>query len=224
MKNPRLAVFDCDGTLVDSQETIVRSMKMAFEAHGHVAPIPAAVRRVVGLPLLEAIARLGSTLDAPAHQAIRETYAKAYFELRSRETIPEPLYPGAREALTDLGSDGWILGIATGKARRGLEATLTPHGIGEFFVTKQTSDVAAGKPSPDMLFRAMADVGAEAEDTVMIGDTVYDIQMARNAGTWAVGVGWGYHEKDELAEAGAHIVIDCFGDLVAGVRRMMETK
>ena len=224
MKEPRLAVFDCDGTLVDSLESIVRSMATAFETHGFMAPSPADVRRVVGLPLQEAIARLGGLLDESTVQAVRRTYSQYFFELRTSHAVSEPLYPGVAKALDGLESDGWLLGIATGKARRGLEATLKPHGLADRFVTKQTSDVAAGKPNPDMLIRAMAETGADAESTVMIGDTVFDIQMARNAGTWAVGVAWGYHEKDELSEAGAHIVIDRFDDLIDGVRRMMEAR
>ena len=104
------------------------------------------------------------------------------------------------------------MGIATGKASHGLVATLEPHGILDYFVTQQTSDVAEGKPHPDMVLKAMKETGSRTEETIMIGDTTFDMEMARNAGVKGVGVSWGYHKPDELYQAGAEIVIDDFDD------------
>ncbi len=221
-KELKLAVFDCDGTLVDSQSTIVRTMAYAFSEHGRPAPLADEVRRVIGLPLLEAIARLGADLDSTLHEAIRASYARAFFDLRTQGDVHEPAFPGMADALDALESSGWLLGIATGKSRRGLEATLAPYGWSSRFVTKQTSDVAAGKPNPEMLLRAMAEAGVASRNTVMIGDTSFDMLMARNAGVFAVGVAWGYHDPGELREAGAHVIVERFGELEQALESLME--
>ncbi len=217
-----LVVFDCDGTLVDSQHAIVSTMAAAFEAAGLPAPDAAAVRRVVGLSLESAVARLLEGADgAPSadaldrqSQRLAELYRRAFHELRSDADYREPLFPGARDALAGLHALQVLLGIATGKGRRGLLATLESHGLADFFVTLQTADSAPGKPHPGMLERAMAETGSAPHDTVLVGDTVFDIEMARNAGVTAIGVSWGYHEAEELAAAGATRVIDSFSQLL----------
>jgi len=213
----RLVVFDCDGTLVDSQHTIVESMDAAFHAHGLAPPAPEAVRRVVGLTLAEAIARLTPELTAADHAALTEGYKAAFVALHARDDHHEPLYPGTREVLDVLDATGLLMGVATGKGRPGLLATLERHGLVERFVTLQTSDRARGKPHREMLLRAMEETGVEPARTVMVGDTVFDVEMAVNAGVAAVGVSWGYHGADELAQAGAAVVIDRFAALAAVV-------
>ena len=218
----RLAVFDCDGTLVDSLGSIVMGMEHAFKALGLEPPTPNVVRKVVGLPLLEAIKRVSPGHDAATYEQIRAAYARMFSELRAEDAEAEDLYPGTVEALDSLESDSWLLGVATGKARRGLEATLVPHGLSARFLTKQTSDVAAGKPAPDMLYQAMNETGADASRTVMIGDTTYDMEMARNAGTFAVGVAWGYHEEDDLWAAGAHMVVRGYSELPGALAKLVE--
>jgi phosphoglycolate phosphatase len=210
---PALVVFDCDGTLVDSQHGIVACMAGAFAAEGHAAPTAAAVRRVIGLPLLECVARLGPALDAACHARIVEGYRAQRLILRQHGDHEEPLFPGALAALDAIAARGARLGIATGKGRRGLLAVLAQHGLAERFVTLQTSDSGPDKPHPAMLERAMEETGCAPAETVMIGDTVFDMQMARNAGVRAVGVGWGYHDPAELREAGAHLLIESFAEL-----------
>lgn len=212
---PRLAIFDCDGTIVDSQRSIVLSMRTAFERHDLPPPEADAVRRMVGLPLFDAIARL-LPADTPEDRAapLTEAYKVAFTELRQGNAVHEPLYPGAREAIETLDDKGWLLGIATGKGRRGLDNTLNTHGLTGRFTTVQTADVAAGKPHPEMVLRAMAETGTDAEATVMIGDTTYDMEMARAAGVVAIGVAWGYHEAEELTAAGASVVLREFRELV----------
>ena len=218
----RLAVFDCDGTLVDSQQSIVTSMETAFAAHGFPPPAAADVRRIVGLPLFEGIALLLPEAGADAHGTLTQAYKDAFLALRQTGSVDEPMFPGASAALDSLEAAGWLLGVATGKALRGVRNTLGPHGLFERFVTVQTSDIPPGKPHPDMLMRAMADTGTEKRDTVMIGDTTYDILMARNAGTMALGVAWGYHEKDELRAAGAHMIVDTFAEVPEAVEFIWE--
>ena len=203
----RLAVFDCDGTLVDSQHSIFACMEAAFVAAGLAAPAAEAVRRVVGLPLATSVARLSPLLAAPECRRIAELYKQAFTDMRSGKPVDEPLFPGVRELLDVLESDGVLLGVATGKGRRGLRITLERHGLLQRFVTLQTADDAPGKPHPEMLRRAMGETGAEPATTAMIGDTTYDILMALSAGTAAIGVAWGYHPAAELSAAGAHAIV-----------------
>lgn len=213
MPQTRLAVFDCDGTLVDSQHNIVAAMTDAWRAFG-LEPLPGAVvRRVVGLSLVEAVAVLLPEGELTDHVQLSELYKEAYFTLRQQPDHAEPLYPGAAESLRALEEDGVLLAIATGKSRRGLAATLTHHGLEGRFISLKTADDGPGKPHPHMLEEAMAEAGAGPASTVMIGDTVFDIEMACNAQVRSIGVSWGYHDPDELRAAGAAGVIDEFGEL-----------
>jgi len=209
----RLAVFDCDGTLVDSQASIIASMTAAFDAHAHPPPEAEDVRRVVGLPLRVAMGQLLPDSGPDDHKHLENSYIEAFHSLRQQGEVADPLYPGALEALSALEAKGWILGIATGKGHRGLMATLETHGLMGRFATLQTADSALGKPNPDMLLNAMKETGAEPGDTVMIGDTTFDMEMAVAAGTMAIGVSWGYHPEDQLHSAGAQAVIDDFQSL-----------
>jgi phosphoglycolate phosphatase len=210
----RLVVFDCDGTLVDSQHHIVASMTAAFQARGQVAPAAAAILTLVGLPPEVMAAALLPARSAEEYRALAAGYRQAFFALRQRPDHCEPLYPGTLAVLDRLAADGFRLGIATGKSRRGLDATLGAHGLLDHFVTVQTADTARGKPHPEMLERAMAEVGAEPTSTLLVGDTTFDMQMARSAGVRPIGVAWGYHPRKALLEAGAYGVIDEFADLL----------
>lgn len=218
----RLAVFDCDGTLVDSGHSIVACMQAACTRHDLKEPEPDAIRRMVGLPLEEAVSRLFPELDHDTVWSVREGYREVFMGLRERGEVHEPLYDGALEVIDQLDQAGWLLGVATGKAMVGLVNTLGGHDLESRFVTLQTADKAMGKPNPEMLFNAMNETGVEAHATVMIGDTTYDMEMARNAGTLAVGVSWGYHPVSELTDAGAHVVVHSYGDLPAAIDDLME--
>jgi phosphoglycolate phosphatase len=143
-----------------------------------------------------------------------ERYRDAFLSLRSRPDFHEPLFPGVRAALESLDHPEVLLGIATGKHRRGLLNSLERHDLAERFVTLKTADDGPSKPHPEILKNAMAEFGVEPRDTVMVGDTIFDVQMARNARAHALGVSWGYHEAAELTAAGAARVIDSFDELV----------
>lgn len=204
----RLAVFDCDGTLVDSQANICRAMEACFVGQRLDPPDRAAIRRIVGLSLVPAIAALLPEADDALHVTMAEDYKRAFFALRSSGTLdPEPLFDGVGEAIETLHAAGWLLGVATGKSDRGLHLILEHHGIRERFVTLQTADRHPSKPHPAMLEMAIAEAGATPATTAMIGDTSFDILMARAAETHAIGVAWGYHDADELTAAGAHHVV-----------------
>ena len=211
----RLVVFDCDGTLVDSQHGIVAATTRAFAENRFPPPAAEAMRRVVGLSLMEAMAVLLPGGGGEEHRALVREYRRAATLLRQHPGHDEPLFPGAADALDALDAAGYLLGIATGRSQRGLRATLARHGLDERFVTLQTADDAPSKPHPGMLERAIAEAGAD--ETVLVGDTVFDMQMAANARVAALGVGWGYHGAEELRAAGARAIVESFTDLPEAV-------
>jgi len=204
----RLAVFDCDGTLVDSQAAICLAMERGFVACGLAAPGDAATRNIIGLSLVEAMAALHPGGSAVDHQALSDAYKHAFFELRAGGVAEEPLYEGVAEAIADLDARGWLLGVATGKSDRGLKYILEHHGLHPRFVTLQTADRHPSKPHPSMLEQAMAEAGAGPHTTAMIGDTSFDMMMAKAAGCTAIGVSWGYHNYQALLDGGADMVAD----------------
>ena len=204
----RLAVFDCDGTLADGQAAICAAMAEGFAEAGLAAPDPHQVRRIVGLSLPYAVARLAPDETPEAHCRVVAAYKQAFFRARERGLMHEPLFDGIAELLARLRAAGWALGVATGKSDRGLTSCLTMHGVFDLFVTLQTADRHPSKPHPSMLQQAMAETGALPPDTVVIGDTVYDIEMALAAGCRAIGVAWGYHDAAELLAAGAEAVAE----------------
>lgn len=208
----RLIVFDCDGTLVDSQHFISASMQHAFAAAGREAPAFDAVRAVIGLSLDEAVARLAPDLDDDERVAMVRAYRDAFFELRTNGE-PEPLYPGCRECLLELHAGGDLLGVATGKGRRGLRAILEAHGLFDLFTTLKTADDGPGKPNPEILLLAMAECGVGPDRTLMVGDTTFDVELAVNAGIRAIGVDWGYHPASSLRAAGAVEVAESYAAL-----------
>jgi phosphoglycolate phosphatase len=212
----KLVIFDCDGTLVDSQHMIVAAMTKAYGAHGLVPPQREVLLSVVGLSLVEAFTTLGEGVDGfPAAEALAEHYRDAFHAMRGPGSPVEPLYPGAAEALAELARrDDVVLGVATGKSQRGVRLVLGHHGLLDHFVTIKTADDAPSKPDPGMVLAAMREVSADPADTVVVGDTVYDIAMARAAGAAGVGVTWGYHPAAALKEAGAVAVINRFADLL----------
>lgn len=210
---PRLIVFDVDGTLIDSQAHILAAMEHAFGASGAALPTRAEVLAIVGLSLPVAVDRLVPHLDEDTRAAIVAGYKASFGALRA-ETL-SPLYPGAAAALDALRArPGHLLGVATGKSRRGLTHVLKAHGLDGHFATTQVADDHPSKPDPAMLRAALAETGARPAQAVMIGDTTFDIEMGRAAGMATVGVGWGYHPAGALARAGADRVIAEFSDLV----------
>lgn len=209
----RLALFDCDGTLVDSQHNIVEGMNRCFAAEALPIPNRHDVLAVIGLSLPLAMARLMPDADVAFHDRLAEQYKLCFQAMRRESTIDEPLYPGIAELIAQLADDGWMLGVATGKSDRGLRLCLDQHGIHDRFVTLQTADRHPSKPHPSMAMQAMADAGAAPEATVMIGDTSFDMEMAQNAGLRGIGVDWGYHTPEELIAAGAVAVAMDTADL-----------
>ena len=203
---PRLAVFDCDGTLVDGQASICTAMEQAFAQFGLPLPPRNEVRRAVGLSLPQAVARLLPDAPPSQHRALADAYKLAFRAARQSGELQQPLYEGTAPLLERLRDAGWQLGIATGMSRRGLDHCLAMHGLSSHFVTLQTADTHPSKPHPAMLEAALVEAGTDSRDAVMIGDTVFDMAMAKAAGLRGLGVDWGYHERAELLAAGAQMV------------------
>lgn len=214
MSQVRLAIFDCDGTLVDSQGTIIEAMTMACNAIGMVVPSNSAIRNVVGLSLPDAMQRLLGQEFQDRARIMENAYREAFLELRTQGRIHEPLYPSARETLQTLKNRGCNLGIATGKGHQGLLKTLEKHEILPLFDTLQTADFHPGKPNPSMLLSAMNEVAATPRETIFIGDTTFDMDMGRAAKVPSLGVSWGYHPSDLLLRHGAKAVLDSFEDVI----------
>jgi phosphoglycolate phosphatase len=142
------------------------------------------------------------------HLAIAEDYKRAFWTLRAAGEVEEPLFDGVLELLDRLEDDGWLLAVATGKSDRGLKHCLESHAIHARFVSLQTADRHPSKPHPSMVSQALADAGAEAAMSVVVGDTSFDMAMAVNAGARGIGAGCGYHDSDELLAAGAVAVAE----------------
>ncbi len=214
----RLAVFDCDGTLVDGQADVCWAMERAFTRAGLPAPDVSLVRRAVGLSLPQAVRALAPELSDDQNRAVTEYYRSSFRARREEGLLDEPLYDGIAELLTGLHDSGWQLAVATGKSDRGLAACLATHGIADLFVSLQTADRHPSKPHPAMLEAALFEAGALPHQAVMIGDTSFDMLMARSAGVRGVGVAWGYHAPAELLASGALRV----ADTVAALSQALE--
>lgn len=210
----RLAIFDCDGTLVDSGATIYAAVAEAFGIHGIDVPEPRVCRRVVGLSLVEAIGTLTPDLGAVEHVELAETYKRCFMQARAEGRVEEPLFDGVLGLLDTLEEQGWLLAVATGKSDRGLKHCLESHGIHARFVSLQTADRHPSKPHPSMVRQAIAEAGATPATSAVIGDTSFDMAMGVAAGATSIGVAWGYHEPGELLAAGAVGVADVPADVV----------
>ena len=212
----RLILFDVDGTLADSQGAITSAMAAAFAGAGLPSPSRAEILSIVGLSLPLAMAELAGEQPADVQAVLVEGYKSAYKSARlAAGAGHSPLYPGAAEVLAELNAvPEYLLGVATGKSQRGLDALIEAHEL-RCFVTRQCADHHPSKPHPSMVLRAMAETGVLPEDTVMIGDTSFDIDMGRAAGVRTIAVDWGFHPAERL---GADHIIKSFGELAPLLR------
>ncbi len=221
----KLALFDVDGTLVDSRAMITASLDAAFQQTGITPPDRSRFLSIVGLSLLEAMRELVPHAEASDHARLAEAYKQSFWEIRAKGEHAEDLFAGAHDLLAKLKDrDDVILGIATGKSRRGIAHLVEKHGFDGWFTTIQTADDHPSKPHPAMIVAALAETGLEPAAAIMIGDTSFDMAMARAAGAGAIGVAWGNHERSLLEQAGAHLISNDFRELEQHLEQLWQDR
>jgi len=210
MQRFELLVFDWDGTLMDSEARIVACLQGAIADLELPARDVAALRNIIGLGLAEAIETLFPGSDAATRQAVVERYRHHFLVA---DPTPSALFEGAAEVLHGLAAQGYLLAVATGKGRRGLDKVLAETGLGPLFHATRCADETFSKPHPQMLLELMEHLGADPQATLMIGDTEYDMEMARNARTHALAVSYGVHHPERLLRHQPLGCLDRIGDL-----------
>jgi phosphoglycolate phosphatase len=218
-----LVIFDMDGTLIDSQHSIVSAAKEALYTNGFDQPDDKYIKDGIGLSLPEAISRLlPSKADKSVVNDVIQSYRNAFMRMAINPEISDPMFTGAKECLKTLYDKHHTLGVATGKSLNGLSLNLKSHEIADYFSTLQTADTCPSKPHPCMVEKAMAETGASKNETIMVGDTIYDIMAGNNAGVKSIGVSWGYHSSDDLRNSGAYQIIDDFSQLIDLLEKISE--
>jgi phosphoglycolate phosphatase len=210
VKSYGLLVFDWDGTLADSEQRIVAAARVAIDALGLPPRSHAQIRSIIGLAMSEACQALFPSMPRDVERRFIACYREYY--LRNTGT-PVPLFPGAKATLKGLAAERYRLAVATGKGRRGLDRDMANHGLDVLFHATRSADEAPSKPHPQMLLDIIEELDADAGETLMIGDTVYDMEMARNAGVDCVAVGSGVHEHQRLLEFDPLAVLDSVAEL-----------
>ncbi|MBO9628550.1 MAG: HAD-IA family hydrolase [Shinella sp.] len=212
----RLALFDCDGTLVDSARLIHEVMARTFVDFGHARPDLSETKAIIGLTLDIAIARMqGKPHVDDEALAMTAHYKATYTGVRAEPGFQEPLFAGIAEMMSQLErQDDLLIGAVTGKSRRGLDLIRAAHGFDKTFFVSRTADDCPSKPHPAMVTECCSEAGIDAARTVVIGDAIYDMQMAKAAGAKAIGVSWGYASVPELVAAGADHILRTPADLL----------
>jgi len=218
----RVVAFDLDGTLLDSANSIVNGVVNCWEACGFPVPDKKHIRRIIGLPWEESIKELLPEAGQNEFAQIKAYHAEVASGVRPRPERQEAVFPGIIEVLDQIDLSGYLLSIITSRSSGRLQELLDNNGIGERFVTLKTTDNGPGKPSPFLMNQMLSELGIDKKDAVMVGDTTFDVLMARNAGTAAIGVTWGVHEAEELSEAGAQEIIDNVYNLPATIDLVLK--
>jgi len=205
-----LIVFDWDGTLMDSEARIVHCMQQAYIASDIEVPELALIRGIIGLGLIEAVAALSSQLDQKMHQQIADAYRHQYLSGAGEASV---LFEGAESTVRNLQQKEIMLAVATGKGRQGLNYVLDDTGLRDCFLATRCADETRSKPHPDMLLEILEELGVSADNALMVGDTDYDMLMARNAGTDALAVSYGVHDRERLLRSDPLDIIDAVTEL-----------
>lgn len=205
----KLVLFDCDGTLVDSAALIHETMRRTFARFGKPEPTLEDTKAIIGLTLDIAIARMQAKPHAGTEEVEMTAYYKSLFStVRHELGFQEPLFDGIRQLIDTIGPrQDLLIGAVTGKSRRGLNLIMETHGFDKYFIVGRTADDCPSKPHPAMVTECCDETGAVLADTLVIGDAVYDMQMAKAAGAKAIGVSWGYASVEELNAAGADAIV-----------------
>lgn len=224
----KMAIFDVDGTLVDSRSSILRALIEAATILGHVPPSYDEARQIVGLSLPQAIAQMRPALDEVQVEAYCDEYKDAFLRFHAEPDFHEALYEGADAHLRHLKAEGWLLGMATGKSRRGINRNREVFNWHGLFDAAFCADDGPSKPHPHMLELNMKALGVEPQNCIMIGDTTHDIDMANEAKVCSIAVSWGFHTVDELQHARPHKIVHDFAQLKLALdqfaNQTLETK
>lgn len=205
----RLIVFDCDGTLVDSQQTIITATEAAMDEFEFAVPPRRDILYAVGLPVDVALRRHAPEATDDQILSMLDIYRETYQQLVQQDDRGQVMFDGMREQILALGGmDETLLGIITMKSRRGLNRVVDAYDIRQYFQVLKSADDGPGKPAPDLMLDAISETGVEARQALMVGDTSFDIMMAKAAGAKAIGVGWGYQTIDELLDSGADAIAE----------------
>ncbi|KKX33715.1 HAD family hydrolase [Rhizobium sp. LC145] len=215
----KLVLFDCDGTLVDSAGLIHETMRRTFAQFGKPEPKVETTKAIIGLTLDIAIARMQGKEHVDDEAVEMTAYYKSLFSVvRQDLDFREPLFPGIREVIDAIGPrEDLLIGAVTGKSRRGLNLIMETHGFDKYFVVGRTADDCPSKPHPAMVTECCDETGMKPADTLVIGDAIYDMQMAKAAGATAIGVAWGYASVEELRQAGADAIVHHPSELLSHI-------
>jgi phosphoglycolate phosphatase len=205
-----LLVFDWDGTLMDSEARIVECVRASAEDLDLKVPDDDSIRNIIGLGLSEAVTTLFPGGD---EQLVEDVVDRYRYHFLVKNQTPSPLFPGAQEVLQELQERGYLLAVATGKGRAGLDRVLEYTGLGDLFHTTRCADETLSKPHPEMLLQIMDELGVEGTETIMVGDTEWDMQMARNAGAERVAVSYGVHAVERLLRHEPLTCLDSIGEI-----------
>lgn len=222
MSDLALVILDLDGTLVDSKALIIQSVTVAAREVGIAVPPEEDIARIIGLSLEQALTTLFPDESPESRFNLLDAYRTEALRLRADPNDPETLFPGAYELVASLRDAGYFLGIATGKAKRGALHFCSRYGMEGWFDTIQTPDNNPSKPHPSMIESALRETGVSRHRAVMVGDTSFDLEMARNAGVFGVGVAWGNHPVSELEQAGAHHIVRHMSDVAQAVETLIN--
>ncbi|WP_105382336.1 HAD-IA family hydrolase [Neorhizobium alkalisoli] len=215
----KLVLFDCDGTLVDSAGLIHETMRWTFAQFGKPEPQVEDTKAIIGLTLDIAISRMQGKEHVDDEAIEMTAYYKSLFSVvRQDLDFKEPLFAGIRALIDEIGPrEDLLIGAVTGKSRRGLNLIMETHGFDRYFVVGRTADDCPSKPHPAMVTECCDETGMRAADTLVIGDAIYDMQMAKAAGATAIGVSWGYASVEELTKAGADAIVDHPSEILAHI-------
>lgn len=216
----KLVLFDCDGTLVNSGGVIHRCMAETFANAGLRVPELSETQEIIGLTLNLAISQISGIPMGAEVENLTEQYKQQFRKIRLEHDFDEPLYDGIAELIDALAAqDDILLGMVTGKSRRGVISVMERHGFDRNFLVSRCADDCPSKPHPAMVLECCHETGCDVSQTFVIGDTTYDMMMAGSAGATAIGVNWGYHKPDRLSEAGAAIILHHPSDLLGQLAR-----
>jgi len=207
----KLVIFDWDGTIMDSVYRIVESMQAAASRASLPVPTVQAVKDIIGLSLAPAFEQLFGVLSVDKVEQMKEYYRQEYVDAKHSET---PVFQGIEEVLDGLKAQGYLLAVATGKSRAGLDRLLSISGLGHFFSDSMTADEAQSKPHPEMIETLLTRLAVKPQNAVMIGDSILDMTMAQNANVRAIGVSYGAHTPEVLAQAQPMAIVDSPSDIL----------